>query len=173
MRESKNIKDLSPEDLVDSMVLPHRRKKADKEKADAELLKVLNGKRSSISKNEIREASLLSLKFQLEDYIKGEDYIDEYTFGYFLNNYLKAINKNSKDFAEEIDVNPNALKNWLTKNIEPNEEIFIRLEIHSNYIISAINWLKVIEKRKENRIQNAELRRAQGSHVKKHLTFSV
>jgi hypothetical protein len=167
------LKQLKPKDIVDSFVLPHGLKKADKDKADAELMQVLNKKRASISDDQKLEFSLLQFKFQLEDYIKSSNYSERFTFGYFLKTYLNILNKKNKEFADEIDVPQRSLSSWLNNHKVPDSEIFIRLEIHSNNSIPAINWLKVIEKGTEYRlIYNSALRQTQRAHVKKKLEIA-
>ncbi len=168
MSENRILKQLKPEEIVDSFVLPHGLGKSDKAKADTELRSALTNKRASIDENQKLEINLLKFKFQLEDYIKSNDYNESYTFGFFLKNYLNALNLKNKEFANEIDVTQRTLSNWLNNNKTPKEFIFIRLEIHSNNTIPAVNWFKIVEKGKEYYlIYNSKLRSTQRAHVKK------
>ena len=172
MNISKNniLKQLSPEDIADSFVLPHGLRKADKDRADAELIEVLNKKRSMLNDDQKLEYSLLQFKFQLEDYIKSNNYREGFTFGYFLKTYLKILNKKNNEFADEIDVPQRSLSKWLNNDQVPDEAIMVRLEIHSNNTIPAVNWLRVIEKGVEYRLSSdLALRQAQKAHVKKKL----
>ena len=173
MSKNNILKQLSPEDIADSFVLPHGLRKADKDKADAELIVVLNKKRSLLNDDQKLEFSMLQFKFQLEDYIKSNNYSEGFTFGYFLNSYLSLLNKKSTDFAIEIGLTESALSSWLNNQKTPDTEIFVRLEIHSNYNIPAVNWLKLVEKGIEhNLISNSSLRQTQKAHVKNVLEFT-
>jgi hypothetical protein len=164
------LKEFSPEEIADAFVLPHGLTKKAKAKADAELLAVLSEKRATLSGEKKLEYNLLQFKFQMEDYINGNSYSDEFTFGHFLSSYLNILNKNRKEFASEIDVTTVALNKWLNNDRIPDEAIMIRLEIHSNNTIPAVNWLRIIEKQTEHRLNsNQLLRQIQSAHVKRKL----
>jgi transcriptional regulator with XRE-family HTH domain len=174
MSENNILKQLKPEEIIDSFVLPHGLKKADKKKADADLKTALIKKRALIDENQKVEMNLLQFKFQLEDYIKSNKYDEGYTFGFFLKSYLNALNKTLEEFADEIDVTQRSLNNWLNHNKVPNELIFVRLEIHSNNTIPAVNWLRIVEKKREYSLAyNAKLRLSQKAHVKKKLAITL
>jgi hypothetical protein len=167
MSTKKILEELKPEDIVDSFVLPHSLRKKEKAKADVELLEALTRKRAALPDEKKLEYSLLQFKFQLEEYIKSNDYSEKFTFGYFLKIYLNVLNKKANEFAEEIDVPQRSLSKWLNNDTIPDEAIMIRLEIHSNNTIPAVNWLKIIEKGTEYRlISNSALRQIQRAHVK-------
>jgi hypothetical protein len=57
--------------------------------------------------------------------------------------------KVNKDFAEDIQLDETELSSILNKRRTPSDKTFIRLELHSNSVISAISWFKLLEKEKE------------------------
>ena len=173
MATENKLKDITPEEIASSFVLPHGLSKTSKDKADIALNETLNKKRAAMSDKQRLEMQLLRFKFLLEDYIKSNDYDDRYTFGFFLRNYLAILNKKNKEFAYEIDVPQRSLSNWLNNHKIPSESIFIRLEIHSNNTIPAVNWFRAAEKGKEYfLINNSKLRASQKGHVKKKAEVS-
>lgn len=118
-------------------------------------------------------ANLLQLKFQLDDYIGSEQYQKKLNFGYFLNEYVSLQEKKDKEFANEVDVTPAVLSQYINNHRKPKDGFVIRLEIHSNGLIPAISWFKLIQKDKEQEIMcNLDLRREESKHVKKRLEFA-
>lgn len=115
-------------------------------------------------------SKLLQLKFQLEEYIGGTQYKEALNFGYFLNEYVSRQEKKDKQFAFEVDIKPAVLSQYINNHRKPTEKFVIRLELHSNGMIPAINWLKLIQKDKEHEIMtNQDLRREESKHVKNRL----
>lgn len=116
---------------------------------------------------------LLQLKFQLEDYIDSSQYVEAFSFGFFLKEYVSRQEKKNKDFAVEVDIKPAVLSQYINNHRNPTDEFIIRLELHSNGMIPAINWFKVIQKDKEHEIMtNQKLRDEERKHVKNKLGFA-
>ncbi|WP_294212617.1 hypothetical protein [uncultured Chryseobacterium sp.] len=116
---------------------------------------------------------LLQLKFQLEDYINSSQYLETFSFGFFLNEYVSRQDKKDKDFAVEVDVKPTVLSQYMNDHRKPTDEFIIRLELHSNGMIPAISWFKVIQKDKEHKIRTSQkLRDEESKHVKNRLGFA-
>ena len=120
------------------------------------------------------QLKLMQLKFRLEDYIKGEQYDPEFTFGYFLEQYLLLNNKKKKEFAGDIQIHETLLSQIIKNRREPNNSFIIRLELHSNNMIPAIDWFKLIEKRKEHILRtDIALRKRESQYVTGKLRLSV
>lgn len=118
-------------------------------------------------------ANLLQLRFQLEDYIGSGKYKEKLNFGCFLNEYVKRQEKKDKEFADEVGVTPAVLSQYINNHRKPKDEFIIRLELHSNGMIPAISWLKLVQKDKEHAIMtNLDLRQEESKHVKRRLEFS-
>lgn len=55
----------------------------------------------------------------------------------------------------------------------PNDNIFVRLEIHSNNYIPAVSWYKLLEKEKEHSLENNKaLRQQERKHVSGKLSVN-
>ncbi len=139
-------------------------------------------KRDLISENELRKkralleesytsdqvihANLLQLKFKLEDYLNQEVFNKTQSFGFYLRSYLQILDKKNNTFANEIDINVTELSQILNKHRNPSEKVLIRIELHSNGILPAILWHRLIEKEKEHELlTNFSLRVRERSHV--------
>jgi DNA-binding transcriptional regulator YdaS (Cro superfamily) len=138
----------TPEELVESFVFPVKLTAKQQREADVQLAKHRAKRRAEMTDTEKLNLRLLQLKFRLEDYITGEQYNPEYTFGYFLEQYLQLTNRKKKEFAEDIQIHETQLSQMLKDRREPNNSVMVRLELHSNNIIPAVSWFKLLEKEK-------------------------
>jgi plasmid maintenance system antidote protein VapI len=119
-------------------------------------------------------SKLLQLRFQMEDYIKNDTFTKTHDFSYFLKEYILRLQKKSKEFANEIDVDPTELSQIINQHRQPTEKLIIRLEIHSNKNFPALLWFKLIEKEKAYElVHNKDLRERERRHVKQKLEFSI
>lgn len=174
MKTDKLEKKYSSKELAESFVF--RTKLSAKEKKQADLQ--LNLMRAKVQKQTTAKQMLLSrllqLKYQIEDYSKNAPYDISRSFGYFLREYLKSLNKKNKDFASDIDIDETELSQILNQHRKPSEKIIIRLEIHSNKTIPAITWYRLLEKEKEYEIlTNNLIRRSESKHVKNRLHLTI
>lgn len=164
------LKDLKPEEIVDSFVLPADISPKQKQAADRELVEIRRKRQSQMSDNEKLLFRLMQLRYKLENYLEYEAFNPEYSFSYFLREYLRIIDRKDKDFAREINIHHTRLSQLMNNRREPNEDIIIRLEIHSDKVLPAIHWFKLVEKGKEHFIQtNKTLRTREKHHVKNKL----
>ncbi len=116
---------------------------------------------------------LQQLKFQLQEYIESDDYKAALNFGYFLNEYVNRQDKQDKQFADEIGVTPAVLSQYINNHRKPTEKFIIRLELHSNGMIAALTWFKLLQKDKEHEIKtNKIIRKEESQHVKNRLGFA-
>ncbi|TCO06981.1 HigA family addiction module antitoxin [Natronoflexus pectinivorans] len=123
--------------------------------------KLLN-KAKKRSEAQQREIELLSIKFQMQDYLESEE-TELKLPGDFLKEYLKTLDITQKKFAHYIEINPSNL-NKLIKGERPiNYELAIILgKIFNNdpmlwIEIQAKNELKKIRKTKTRRFNSYSL----------------
>ncbi len=161
-------------ELAEAFVFPSKAPETLKERKEEESFWLERRKqfKNRTSQHRIYD-SLLQLKFQLEDYINSNEYKDALSFSYFLAEYVNRQGKKDKDFAAEIDITPAALSQYINNYRKPPEKIVYRLELHSNGMIPAIAWYKLLQKDKEYAIVNdAKSRREENRHIKNKLEFS-
>ncbi len=154
MKTNKLNKKYTPSELAESFVF--RNTLTDKQKAEAK--KQLAEARTKVRKNTTEEtkllASVLQLRYQMEDYASSSTYDSNLTFAYFLRSYIKLKYTINKKFASDINIDETELSQLLNKHRYPSEKTIIRLEIHSNKTIPALSWYKLLEKEKEYELQN-------------------
>src|SRR5690606_37306003 len=95
-------------------------------------------------------------------------YRDNFHYGYFLSSYIRLINKKQKEFAQEISIDETRLSRIIHQKEQPNEELFIRLELHSKNIIPAVYWFHLSAKGRAHDIHtNLEIRKQEKKYVRK------
>ena len=172
MKMSKLLKKHTTEELADAFVF--RSNLTQDEEAIS--INELRDARAACKAKQVPEQkiymNLLQIKFQMQDYIKGE-YNESYSFGYFLKKYVEVVNKLNKDFADDIDIKQTELSQLINNHRAPAEKIIIRLELHSGNIIPALLWMKVLDKQREHAIvTNKTIRLEESNHVKNRFALS-
>ena len=151
MSYKKLLKQYTPEEIAESLMIPAKLTAKQQEQANRDLAAARKKSQAAMTEEVKIELDLLQLRFQLEDYLKG-DYDPALNFGHFLERYLTIIHKKKKEFAKEIQIHETLLSHLISNRRNPNDSIMIRLELHSNKIIPAIDWYKLSEKEKEHQI---------------------
>ena len=166
--KKNNLNDkYTDKELADSFVFRNKLTPRQRAEANAELDAKRKELRQAITPKEILLSRLLQLKYQIADYLDNPNYDNARTFGFFLKGYVEMLNKKNKEFADDIDINQTELSQILNNHRPPSEKVIIRLELHSNKIIPAIMWHRLVEKEKEHKIlTNAELRKKEQEHVR-------
>lgn len=170
MSIKKTFEQYTPEEIADAFILPVKLSAKQKQEADRQLAAHREKRRAEMTGAEKLNIKLMQLKFQLEDYIKRDDYNPEFTFGYFLEQYLLLTNRKKKEFALDIQIHETQLSQMLKNRREPSESIMIRLELHSNNTIPAIDWFKLLEKEKGHQLKtNRSLRDKESGYITRSL----
>lgn len=164
------MKQMDPEDIVDSFFFPAKLTKKQKEEADKQLAEARKQYRAQATKKEYLEANLMQLRFQLQDYIKSETYDPQKRFGNFLKAYLIILNKKSTELASEISIHETLVSQLINNHRDPNEDIMVRLELHSNNNIPAHYWFMLVQK---DRINQLKTDKALRKREKKFVTYKV
>ena len=172
--QGDNFKKYTDEELAESFIFPIDQTVEDKKATSIAIKKLreVSDKNKTVESKMIYQ--LLQLKYKIEDYIKKATYDEQMSFGFFLKEYVNLVNRKQKEFSEEIDIKPTELSQIINRHRKPPYGFVIRLEIHSNRTISAINWNRLIEKENEfelindKNIWNKELK-----HVKSRIQISL
>lgn len=155
-------------ELAEAHIFPHGLSEKQKREADKELLALRKDLWNNRTHKEKMRDGLLQLKYQMEDVINSPIYRDELHCGYFLSCYIRIIDKKQKELAKEISIDETRLSRIIHRKELPNEQLFIRLELHSKNLIPALYWFKVAEKGREQYIHNNhEMREAEEKYVVK------
>jgi hypothetical protein len=137
-------------ELADSFVFRSSLKGRQKEVADQELTKARAKVQAQVSEKQVLYGRILQLRFQMEDYVRSERYDPDYSFSFFLKQYIKLRYKMNKDFARDIDLEETELSLILNNHRSPSEKIITRLGLHSGDSIPALSWYRIVEKEREH-----------------------
>jgi plasmid maintenance system antidote protein VapI len=174
----KSLKEIeqsyTPEEIAESFVFPGPKSAKDREallEAFRKHRKAVSGKQSETTR---LISKLLQLKYLIEDYLLSEKFNKEYSFAFFLREYITRLQKKNKQFAGEIDVDPTELSQVINQHRKPTEKFIIRLEIHSNRNFPAVMWFGLLEKDRAYELKhNKDLIENERKHVKEKLAFSL
>ncbi|MDG5800661.1 addiction module antidote protein, HigA family [Marinilabiliaceae bacterium ANBcel2] len=128
---------------------------------------ILLNKTKSRSEAQQREIELLSIKFQMQDYLESEE-TELKLPGDFLKKYLKTLDIPQKKFAHYIELNPSNL-NKLIKGERPiNYELAIIFgKIFNN---DPMLWIEIQAKNELKKIRNTKTRRFKNYSLKDLMT---
>jgi hypothetical protein len=119
-------------------------------------------------------ARLLQLKVDLATYIEGDQFVAALNFGYFLNEYIRRQNKYDNHFAIEIGVSEATISQYLNNHRKPTTAFLVRLELHSDKLLPAVLWFKLLQKEMEQElIGDNRLRMEETKHLRKRLNFDL
>jgi plasmid maintenance system antidote protein VapI len=162
------------DEIADAFVLTERLSRVKQKEANNQLNYSRRLTKKNISDKERIVLKILQLKFQIEDYIEQGNFNTSYSFGYFLKQYISILNKKRKEFAEDISIKETELSQLINKHRMPNDQIFVKLEIHSNAAISALSWHKLVEIEREFLLQNdKKLRRDEKNNISNKISFKL
>jgi len=163
----KEIK-YSNKELALAQVPPHELSNEEKKQADKQIWEIRKKRLQEMDSDKVSTAELMRLKLKMDKYIASSNYDEQYTFSYFLNEYINSLKQNKQEFSKEISLHNTQLSRLLHNKEEPNKNIFIRLEIHSNKSIPALIWFRVFEKQRElELINDAKLWKTEEKKVRK------
>ncbi len=173
MKDNKTTTKHSLKEIADAHIISRSVPKAERK----EIIHEFDKQRRKLSANLTNEqrtfSAILLLKFKIEDYVKQSSFSQDFTFSFFLKEYISRLQLKNKDFAEQIGIKATELSQLLNNHRKPNDRILIRLEIHSNKNIDALLWYKIMEKDKEYElVNNRDLRQQERKHVKEYLSAS-
>lgn len=114
---------------------------------------ILLSKSRERTENQKRKIELLTLKYQMEDYLTSED-SQEKSAGDFLKLILKTLNIQQKQFAEYVGLRPSNLSKLLNGERSINYDlalIFGRIFNHNPML-----WIEIQAKNELSRLLHAE-----------------
>ena len=153
--------ELAGDVFIAATLTPAQQKEADRHLAEAR-------KKSKENMTEEVRVGLIQfhIRFRMEDYLQSKEYDPKMSFGFYLKKYVDSLNIKRKDFAEQVSIDESLLSQLINGHRLPPDYLAIRLEIHSNNIIPADYWYKLVEREKEHYIRtNKELRRKEKKYV--------
>ncbi|MGF6846061.1 gamma-glutamylcyclotransferase (GGCT)/AIG2-like uncharacterized protein YtfP [Chitinophaga sp. W3I9] len=174
MRQKKSRNEKSPDELASSFVFPVKLSEKQRKEAAVQLAMARGKRRAAATDKDKLISGLLSLRFQLEDYINGNTFNPDLSFGYFLGEYVGLLEKKRKVFAEEISIDETLLSQLINLKRDPPDYVTVRLELHSNRAIPADYWYRLVEKKKEHFIKtDKSIRKKEKQFVQNKLNVHI
>lgn len=168
----KTKKNLTNRQLAESYVFPNVLTGKEREEAEKEFAALRMQRLRERTDEQKLYADVVQLKYKLENYLNSSDYNEELTFGHFLLEYLRIQNKKQREFAREIDLHDTRLNRILKGAEDPNKQLMYRLEFHSDNLIPALTWWRLLEKKSEYELVNdKKAKKQEYAKVKKKLAF--
>jgi plasmid maintenance system antidote protein VapI len=166
MSYKKLLKKYTPEELAEGFVFPVKLTAKQKKEAAEQLAAARKKVQESMTEETKISLELYHLRFHIEDYLESKEFNPGLTFGSFLKKYVEFFDKKRKDFADEISIDETMLSQLINNHRQPPDYIAIRLEIHSNNIVPAVYWIRLVEKQRLHEITtDKELRKKEKKFV--------
>jgi transcriptional regulator with XRE-family HTH domain len=174
MKTEKLNKKYTSNELADSFVFRNTLTAQQKEDAGKQLEEARKKAKKQHTSGDILYAGVLQLRYRIEEYTGSSLYKADLSFAYFLRAYIKLNYKNNKDFAKDIHLDETELSQVLNGHRSPSEKTLIRLELHSNKMIPALCWFKLLEKEKEYELETDNaLREREEKYVRNRLPLHL
>lgn len=120
--------------------------KNDKEWTDDEMAKLkafVKNRSNKISPDRRLKNEMLSIKYQMENYVNDESIKKITPLDDFLNDYLKILNITLKKFAQAIDTTDANLKKYISSSGERKFNTDLALKFASFFHTTPELWLRV------------------------------
>ena len=167
----KLAKKYSKEELVDAFVFPSDMTDEQRKQADEMLFEERKKKLANRSPKEKLLSGLLRIRYQIKSYVQQSQFDETKSSIFFLNEYLKVINKKQKDLAEDIGVHVTRLSRILNGKEKLSLAIAYRLEAHSGDLIPAIIWWKLVQKEIEQEIKTSNQKKMEEKQKVKNIIY--
>jgi hypothetical protein len=156
MGYKKLRKKFTPEELVDGFVFPVKLTTKQKKEAAEQLAEARKKSRATMTDETKFSLRTHGIRSRIVDSVQEETFNPEHSFGSFLKMYVELMEKKRKEFAAEISIDETLLSQLINGHRLPPNYVAIRLELHSKRIIPASLWLKLVDKQRNNEIDNDE-----------------
>lgn len=162
------------EEIAEGYLIPAQLSVEEQEESNQELLKFRMERLANRSEKQRLIAELTRLRIRIQKYLRNDFFLKDYSFGSMLSEYITILEKPQKEFARDIDLHPSKLSRILHEKEEPGTSLAYRLEKHSDGIIPAVFWWKLIIRKQAHLIEEeVKQRRIEGDRVKNALKFST
>lgn len=174
MSYKKLLKKYTPEELAEGFVFPVKLTAKQKKEAAEQLAAARKKSKAEMTEETKMSLQLYHLRFRIENYLESKEFNSELTFGSFLKKYIELLDKKRKEFAEEISIDETMLSQLINNHRFPPDYIAIRLELHSDNIIPASYWIRLVDKQRLYEITtDKELRKKEMKYVHGKLTIKL
>lgn len=166
-------KQYTNEEIADSMIIPADLNKKEKKELNQEMRQIRFKKLREMTEKDKILADIMRLRFEIENYLKKNNFSFDKTFGKYLEEYIRIIKKTRKEISEDLSIHYTKLSRIVNDKEEPNIELAYRLAKHSANLIKAELWWKLMIKKQEFiLLKDTETRKKEEAKVKNYLIAS-
>lgn len=155
--------------------LPHHGlSKKQKESADQELKKLRFERLKQTRSEQKIYAELISLKFNIVDYLESGIFSEKYLFSAFLKKYVSILGISRRKLADNLGIHESKFSRIINNKENPGVGILYRIEAHSNGILTASLLWQIVTKKIVVEIENnSKEKRKQSKMVKNKLNLKI
>lgn len=162
------------EEIAESFMIPETLTEEEQKISDEEFRKI----RFRLLNNRTEKQRLMSeitrLRISMKVYLEQEIYSPLFSFGKILEEYISLLKISKKEFSVDIDIHYTKLSRIINEREESNVSFIYRLESHSDELIPAIYWWKLMIRKQEYLIEEDKDKRIiEGLRVKNKLKISA
>lgn len=160
-------KTYSDKEIAEGYMIPDTLSKEEQQISD----EAFRQKRFELLNNRTEKQRILSeimrLRIKIFAYLEEDFFSSAYDFGEVLREYVSILKRSRKDFASDIDIHPTKLSRIINKREEPSISLIYRLAKHSNDLIPAIYWWKLVTRKQGHLlVSDKERMEKEGKRVK-------
>ena len=168
----KSLKEkYTEEELADSMLIPQQLSEEEQKRANEEFAVLRKRHRQEMSEKDKMLSGLLSIKYQVQQYIQAGVFDESFRFGNVLKRYLQVVNRTQKELSTDINIHPSRLNRIINGKEKTGKGIIYRLEKHSGDLIPAIYWWKLMQKEVEQEIRTEQEERENEKMQVKNIAY--
>lgn len=140
-------KKYSNHEIADSMMIPADLTAEEKVSLAKEMKAIRFQKLSETTKEDRILADVMRLRFDIEGYLKTNNFQFDKTFGKYLEEYIRILKKSRKAIAEDLALHYTKLSRIINDKEEPSIALCYRLEKHTGNLIKARLWWQLLIKK--------------------------
>ena len=146
-------------EIAESFVLPLNLPEEEEKEIRKEMRDLRLKQRAAMTDQEKMYSALMQLKYQIARYVDEKEYNTRNSFGSYLKQYITIVQKSKKGLSTDIGIGVSKLNEILSDVREPDKGLPFRLENHSQGLIPALLWWKLVIKKQEHEIKRDKKRR--------------
>jgi len=148
------------EEIADSIMIPADLSKEEKTALAAEMKAIRFQKLSETTAEDRILADVMRLRFDIEAYLQKNAFLFDKTFGKYLEEYIRILNKSRKAIATDLALHYTKLSRIINDKEEPSIALCYRLEKHTGNLIKAKLWWQLLIKKQAFILEEDEITRA-------------
>jgi len=155
--------------------IPHHGLSEDeKARADEKLRKLRFESLSKMREEQKMYSALLSLKYEITDYIDNATFSENFLFSDFLKAYVSILQISRRKLAKDLGIHETKFSRLINNRENPGIGLLYRIEEHSNKILPASLLWQIVNMKLVHDIKiNSTDRKKESRKVRNKLKFKI